>query len=75
MFLSYASPIFRDMFALPQVPQGDNSNEMKDGLPIVQVTEEKETLERLLSMCYPMAIDPPELGTLEKVHALLMSQG
>ncbi|KIM90357.1 hypothetical protein PILCRDRAFT_812095 [Piloderma croceum F 1598] len=72
MFLSYASPIFRDMFALPQVSKGENSNEMRDGLPIVQVTEEKETLEKLLSMCYPMAVvGPPELGALENVHGLL----
>ena len=47
MFLSYASPVFKDMFRLPQVPQGDNSNEMRDGLPVVQVTEEKTTLEML----------------------------
>jgi hypothetical protein len=60
------------MFALPQVLKGDDTNETKDRLPVVQVTEEKETLERLLLMCYPMAtVDPPALKVLEDVHALL----
>jgi hypothetical protein len=69
-FLSYASPVFRAMFALPQASQGDNSNETKDGLPIIHVSEESKTLGRLLLMCYPDDESPP-IETLEDVHALL----
>jgi hypothetical protein len=70
--LSLASPIFDDMFALPQAPGGDNSNEMKDGLPVVQLTEDKKTLEMLLLMCYPMAaVDPRDPETLSETHLLL----
>jgi len=72
LLLSLASPLFDDMFTLPQTMEGNNSNEMKDGLPVIQVTEEKKTLEMLLLMCYPMAaVDPPDLETLNEVHLLL----
>src|ERR1700735_106632 len=65
LLLSLASSFFDDMFTLPQAPKGHDSNERKDGLPVVQVTEEKKTLEMLLLMCYPMSvIDPPDLETL-----------
>ncbi|KIM72945.1 hypothetical protein PILCRDRAFT_829477 [Piloderma croceum F 1598] len=70
-FLSYASPVFKAMFALPQVSQGDNSNETKDGLPIIQVSEESKTLETLLLMCYPEDEWLPVIKSLEDVHALL----
>jgi hypothetical protein len=60
------------MFRLPQVAQGDNSNEMRDGLPVVEVTEEKKTLEILLSMSYPMAAaNPPVVDALEEAVSLL----
>jgi len=69
LLVSLASPFFKDMFALPQTLEGTNSNEMKDGLPVVQMAEEKKTLEVLLLMCYPMAaVDAP---TLDDTHALL----
>jgi len=72
LLLSLASSFFDDMFTLPQAPKGHDSNERKDGLPVVQVTEEKKTLEMLLLMCYPMSvIDPPDLETLNEVHLLL----
>jgi len=70
--LSLSSPIFEDTFALPQALAGDNSNEMKDGLPVVQLTEDKKTLEMLLSMCYPTAVmDPRDPKTLTETHRLL----
>jgi len=69
VLLSLASPFFDDMFGLPQ---GDIDNEMKDGLPVVWMTEEKKTLETLLLMCYPMTVvDRPELETLAGVHLML----
>jgi hypothetical protein len=72
-FLTYASPVFRAMFSLPQVSQGDNSNEMKYGLPIIQVSEKRNTLERLLLMCYPDNEMLPDIEKLEDVHALLQA--
>lgn len=72
LFLSFASPFFRDMFALPQMPEGENSNEMSDGLPLITVTETSKTLESLFLLCYPVTtVDPPVLELLEDVHALL----
>lgn len=71
LLLSISSPFFKDMFALPQVPDGINSNETKGGLPIITVTEESKTLERLLLLCYPA--DIPALDVLEDVQALLDS--
>jgi hypothetical protein len=72
MFLSYASPVFKDIFTLPQVSTGDNRNEMRDGLPIIPVGEERKTLESLLLLCYPMtAVDHLASKTLEDMHGLL----
>jgi hypothetical protein len=68
-FLSYASPFFKSMFALPQVPEGDDSNETRDGVPVIQVTEERDTLQRLLLLCYPL--DVPSVDTLTQVQAVL----
>jgi len=68
-FLSYASPFFKGMFALPQVLEGDNSNEIRDGLPVVRVMEGGQTLERLLMLCYP--VDSPCLDALGDVQTLL----
>ena len=72
LLLSLASPFFDDMFALPQAPEGDNSNETKEGLPVVQMMEERRALEMLLLACYPMsAVDSPDPETLAEVHLLL----
>lgn len=67
LLLSLASPVFKDLFALPQVPDG---NDTKDGLPIVQLTEGGRTLRMLLTMCYPMTVvDQPDTGP-EKIADL-----
>ena len=72
LILSLSSPIFEDMFALPQASEGDNRNEIKDGLPVVQLTEDTKTLDILLSKCYPMAVmDPRDPETLIETHRLL----
>ena len=69
-FLSFASPVFKDMFTLPQ---GGNAVEnLKNGRPIIPVEEDSETLELLLKFCYPRcAVDPPILETLESVIRVL----
>lgn len=67
MFLSYASPFFKQMFTLPQ---GQGEQNMKDGRPIVAVTEDSKTIRLLLQYCYPRWEDeeePPNLETLISV--------
>jgi hypothetical protein len=48
--LSFASPFFEAMFSLPQHSSND---EIKDGLPVVQVPECSEALRTLLLFCHP----------------------
>jgi hypothetical protein len=69
LLLSLASPFFKDMFALPQTSVGDNSNETKEGLPVIQVAEESKALERLLIHCYP--VDVPVVESLKDLQSLL----
>lgn len=57
IFLSYASPFFKQMFTLPQ--QGVDQA-MKDGLSIIPVDEDEETLDLLLRWCYPRWHEQPE---------------
>ncbi len=74
LFLSLASPVFKDMFATSAASTGgDNSDDTKDGLPIIPVTERGAIRsETLLIMCYPMAIiDPPVVTELKSLHLLL----
>jgi hypothetical protein len=49
-----SSPFFRDMFSLPQPPNGVVPN----ALPVVHLSEDAETLDSLISMLYPV---PPEM--------------
>ena len=74
LFLSYSSPFFKGMFDLPQspLPSAPDSNEMKDGLPIIIVSETSNTLDRLLRLCYPMAaVEFLVPDNLEDIHLLL----
>ncbi|KAJ6590233.1 hypothetical protein B0H10DRAFT_2233719 [Mycena sp. CBHHK59/15] len=50
--LSFGSPVFRDMFALPE-PSGDEANQTRDGKPVVQLPECSKAVEKLLMLCYP----------------------
>ncbi|KAF8892208.1 hypothetical protein BD779DRAFT_1437108 [Infundibulicybe gibba] len=68
-FLSYASPFFKTMFSLPQT---DNSQEMKDGKPIISVDDEEESLETVLRYCYPRwDWREPSFDSLDDVIAAL----
>ncbi|KAI6019116.1 hypothetical protein EDC04DRAFT_436770 [Pisolithus marmoratus] len=61
LFLSLASPFFETLFDLPQpVEESDTDMEIKDGLPVVPVSEDNKTLDSLLRFCYPctLAEDP-----------------
>ncbi|KAG2103128.1 uncharacterized protein F5147DRAFT_706651 [Suillus discolor] len=54
LILSLVSPIFKDMFTLPQSEsQSDISS-----VPIIDVMEGSTTLESLLLLCYPAAATP-----------------
>jgi hypothetical protein len=72
MFIAFASPIFKDIFALPRASKGKSAggDEMKDHLPIIQMTESSRTIEILLKLCYPVFTSKlPELN-VEDVIAL-----
>ncbi|RDB23797.1 hypothetical protein Hypma_008966 [Hypsizygus marmoreus] len=62
--LAFASPVFKTMFTLPQ---DGVSQEMKDGLAVISVEEEAETLGILLGFCYPRWCTASEDVSLEKL--------
>jgi hypothetical protein len=51
------------------VLEGDNSNDIRDGLPIVCVMEDGKTLERLVMLYY--LVDAPCLDALGDMQTLL----
>ncbi|KAI1790312.1 hypothetical protein LXA43DRAFT_973793 [Ganoderma leucocontextum] len=61
--LIIASPFFSDMLSLPQPQDGNQS--YTSTRPIVDVTEDSKTLERLLRLCYPTA--KPMFDVLEDI--------
>ncbi|KAF9494243.1 hypothetical protein BDN71DRAFT_1431877 [Pleurotus eryngii] len=56
--LTLASPVFRDMFSLPDSPK---TNEDHNGIRIVQMQEPSSTLDPLLRFSYP--IESPKICT------------
>ncbi|KAG6332454.1 hypothetical protein ID866_6638 [Astraeus odoratus] len=61
LFLSLASPFFETLFDLPQPSQETSDDlEIKDGLPVIPMSEDSKTLDSLLRFCYPctLAEDP-----------------
>ncbi|TBU44068.1 hypothetical protein BD309DRAFT_990543 [Dichomitus squalens] len=67
VILSLASDFFKDMFSLPQpgVPSTSEPGE----LPVLNVSESSDVLERLFRLCYP--VDHPTLGTIHEVRSTL----
>ena len=63
--LAMSSPFFQDMFSLPQPPD----DEIIDGLPVVQLSEDAGLLNCLFSLLYP--VSPVIPSSYEKVYALL----
>ena len=49
-----ASPVFKDVFSVPQ----PSDNEAVDGLPVIQLSEDSELLNCLLSMLYHLPVVP-----------------
>ncbi|KAH9174339.1 hypothetical protein EDB89DRAFT_1884149 [Lactarius sanguifluus] len=63
--LASSSPVFRDMFALPN-PSNDG---MIDGLPVVDISEDSELVRSLITIMYPVPSEIP--ASYDKVLALL----
>ena len=68
LFLSFSSPVFKDMFTIPQPPSAPS-----DGVDIVDVTDPPRALELILRFIYPSAVSPviDDLTILSK--ALLLA--
>src|ERR1700734_898004 len=69
LILSLPSPIFDDMFGMIQPSSESSINEMKDGAPVVSVSESTVTLKRLLEFCHPNCV--PVLDNLEVISGIL----
>jgi hypothetical protein len=63
--LALTSPIFKDLLSLPQ----PSDSESVDGLPVVQLSEDSELLNSLVSMLYPVPTVMP--NSYHKVWYLL----
>ncbi|KAH9010892.1 hypothetical protein EDB85DRAFT_2125685, partial [Lactarius pseudohatsudake] len=63
--LAMSSSFFKDLLSLPQPPD----DELVDGLPVIQLSEDADLLNSLISLLYPI---PPVIpSSYEKVFALL----
>ena len=72
LFLSLASPFFETLFDIPQPAEENGDQELKDGLPVISVTEDSKTLDALLRFCYPCTLaDDPKLEVLQDVVDIL----
>ncbi|KAH9174361.1 hypothetical protein EDB89DRAFT_566959 [Lactarius sanguifluus] len=63
--LAISSPFWNDLFSLPQPPD----DEVVEGLPVVQVSEDSELLHSLFTVLYPIPLAIPD--SYEKALALL----
>jgi len=63
--LAVSSPFFEDLLSLPQPPE----DQLVDGLPVVQLSEDAGLLNSLVSLLYPVPLIIP--SSYEKVFALL----
>ncbi|KAH8985603.1 hypothetical protein EDB86DRAFT_3105656 [Lactarius hatsudake] len=63
--LASSSWVFRDMFTLPWPP----NNEMVNGLPVVDISEDSELVRSLITMLYPIPSELP--ASYDRVLALL----
>jgi hypothetical protein len=68
--LSLASPVFKDMFALPQPL--DQTLDEQHGLPVVDVPEPPEALDIILRFIYP-GVEPPKITKPSALTATLLS--
>ncbi|KIJ65941.1 hypothetical protein HYDPIDRAFT_27155 [Hydnomerulius pinastri MD-312] len=72
LFLSLASPFFETLFDIPQPIEESEKQEVKDGLPVIPVSEDSKTLDALLRFCYPCTLaEDPKLEDLKDVIDVL----
>ena len=74
LLLSLASPFFTELFSLPQTSNPSISDECRDpgGLPIIQMTEDRETLRLLLSLCFPVSVSKlPRFSSLQEIQKVI----
>ncbi|KAJ7696014.1 hypothetical protein B0H17DRAFT_1198334 [Mycena rosella] len=78
LLLSLVSPVFKDMFTLPQPAKSPSDatngrdggkNEETTVHPVIPVAEDSDTLHRLLTWCDPRG--SPATGTLEEIQVVL----
>ncbi|KAJ8590986.1 hypothetical protein M405DRAFT_765634 [Rhizopogon salebrosus TDB-379] len=62
LILSLVSPVFKDMFTLPQT-------DLQSHVPVIPVAESSTTLRSLLLLCYPAAT--PTFNKLDDVKAVM----
>ncbi|KAI0077513.1 hypothetical protein K474DRAFT_1697669 [Panus rudis PR-1116 ss-1] len=67
--LLVASPLFRDMFTLPQPSDTTNLSPSTE-CPVIELEEDAETLEYILRLCYPIP-SPPQLQSLPHIKQVL----
>jgi hypothetical protein len=65
LILSLASPVFKDMFTLPQKELQSNVS----SVPIISMAESGAILKSLLLLCYPAA--NPTFNSLDSVKAVM----
>ena len=70
VLLSLASPVFKDMFRLPQPSQSQPGSTDESGRPIISVAENRDTIEMMLRFCYP-SVDSVTLDNLEDIQTML----
>ncbi|CAL1706769.1 unnamed protein product [Somion occarium] len=66
LILSLASPVFKHIFSLPR------NESSQEGVPIVEVTEDAQSIHDVLSLLYPN-IDDPNISDLIVMHRVLLA--
>jgi hypothetical protein len=67
LILSFVSPIFKDMFTLPQPPPAT-----PDSLPHVDVQDSPDVWQNILRTIYPI-LSNPKIDTLDDLESLLLA--
>ena len=63
IILSISSPFFKSMFSLPQ----PNESSSEKDHPIIDMSENRKTIEALLTFIYPVVSDAPEFDSLDEI--------
>ncbi|KAI0057449.1 hypothetical protein BV25DRAFT_1841665 [Artomyces pyxidatus] len=76
LFLSKASPFFRDMVSLPQTNDSFPVDEARNGLFVLPLEEDASAIDMMLRFCYPRSCCPeePHLDGFDDLkHAMQMA--